>query len=163
MQHKFTVGDYEGEGHRNSATYFIDIPAQFTADVLAENYAKSVAHFGFTPNEAFDDLVFTPEAYKVLLAEGFTFDASNSTDYAANREKLKGNKYLFVTDVSQYFGGEERWEDACEGDAIIKVTLFFMGYGLDGFHWVNVDKNETNDINRILGGINLGYDNFSDN
>ena len=123
------VGDQSGDGHEKCEYFLIEIPDQFTQEVLMENYDKVSGELGFTLEDFakdYEDSLLPARLLQKLKDAGFDsdlLDGSNDED----------GHYLFVEDM-------------------FHIAIFMASKDLEGFEYRLVKPDF-----ELFGWTNMGY------
>lgn len=106
---RIVVGDWSGDGHRETKEFTVLVPDAFTSEILGVNYAKSVSSLGIDP-ELFANDYEDPSIPKIIV------DKLAAHNVIVNTVENKGELYIGPEDM-------------------VKIVMFLFGYQLDGFQW----------------------------
>jgi hypothetical protein len=115
---KMTLGDWSGDGHNITNVFVVDIPEEFTAEVLGSNYRKNVLKLDINPEQfayEYEDNSVPPEVTEKLKQHGIEVD---------NDDYIEGSENFYIT-----------------GEVMVKVLMLLFGYGLDGFKYEVISEN----------------------
>jgi hypothetical protein len=155
VRYKIVLGDWSGDGHGISETYYVDVTGPHTIDQLRENYQCNVAALGFSPHdiaEEYEDSSIKPEHAEKLLEAGIdpnvvNHDLSTQEDY----DKKKAEYAEFDTYGTAWRAVEKFWLPGArtiDATDMIDICMFFVLNGLDDVNY-EIVKDETP---TLLGG-----------
>ena len=161
MQLELTIGDYYGHTHKINEKFVITVHSRHTLNELVANYQENVKKFGFTPAEALkQNLVLSEEAVTTLTENGMTFDFYGD-DFKENSDRSNADLTLVLcSDASSFYGGSLTYELNEMDDTMVRIVMFFIGNGLEGFAWKQEDS--IVNLNEALNLENLGIDFWSE-
>lgn len=141
---RIPIGDEGGDGHQMYKDFFFNIPAEFSKEILLENYKKNKESFGFGLSDfanEYEENFILEEQLEKLFKKGFTF--SQKAEGSMN-DKTDGKLSLSKR-------------------SFIEITLFFVGCGLNGFYAEIVENKPDFDLfsHYKEGDFNIGYGLYS--
>ena len=155
-KYQITLGDWSDDGHGKTRNVFVEIPDEFTPEILKENFDASVKKLGFNPLtdlfSDFEDWDVPQPYYKTLVENGFDNYGGESED-----------------DWDGFIApGWPPYEDGLfiQEDGEIYILMFFIGHGLENFGWAispNDKLHLVGGYDTILGrATSYGYGLFGD-
>ena len=122
-QHKIVLGDWQRLGHGMTGYDIVEIPDEFTSEILNDNYRRNVQETGVNPEKFADsegDSLIPVEMVHSLLAKGM---------------KLEDITYDYETEPSE--DGEDVLVSYAHiaDSGMLNVLMFLFGDGLEGFTW----------------------------
>jgi hypothetical protein len=132
---KITLGDYSGDGHNITDVYIVDVPEQFTAEILGRNYQKNVKELDVDPEmfaNTYEDMSLPQHVLDVMTKYGVELEGDE--DYG---------EPLILT-----------------SNDMVKILMFLFGHGLEGFTYEVVSEtipslNGTG-LNGLPGSVGYG-------
>lgn len=152
-QLKLTIGDYFGVSHHHTETVEVTVTSHDWF-ALAKNYQKNVKQFGFSPTDVIErDLTLSDSAVQALTEAGMTF---SDLDEEPDAERAAETDWSIVLcyDVAGDASQEPALELAVETH-IVRIVMFFLGYGLENFSWHPTPVKAIN-LNTSLGLEGIG-------
>lgn len=124
------VGDRFGDGHEKCEYFLIEIPDQFTREVLMENYEKVKDELGFGLEDFavdYEDSILPSEYLRALIVAGFDTKVFSST---------------LDLDDSYYLSADDMFH----------IAIFMASKDLEGFEYRLVQPDF-----ELFGWTNMGY------
>jgi hypothetical protein len=110
---KITLGDWSGDGHNVTEVFIVDIPEEFTAEILGSNYRKNVLKLGINPEQfanEYEDSTVPEDVAEKLKQHGIELEEDDGTPYISRKQ-------------------------------MVKTLMLLFGYGLNGFTYDIISEN----------------------
>lgn len=116
MKHLIAIGDWSDDGHGKHDDLIVEIPDEFTQEILGNQFRANVESIGFGPHQFahnYEDGKLPVDKLKVLVEAGFdlTLLGEDKEDYG-----LEGGIWLNAEDM-------------------LRIVMFYFGHGLEGFSY----------------------------
>ena len=124
-KYQIILGDWSDDGHGKTRDVFVEIPDEFSTEVLKSNFDFNVEKLGFNPLtdlfNSYEDWEVPEKYFKALVDNGFdNFDGTTVEDWDG-----------FIAP------GWPPYDDRLyvQEDGEIYILMFFIGHGLKDFTW----------------------------
>lgn len=131
-QHKIILGDWGGDGHTETSSYLLEIPDQFTTNILVKNYYKNSAELNVDPTTfavEYEDNIIPVDVVESLVAAGLPLEE-------------------FTDSYEEGVGA------ATTPNEMLNILMFLFGRGLEGFTW----KHAQSEVSVLIGNFKAPID-----